>query len=527
MNGDWAALAYLEWRTQVHAFRESLRTPARVLLTVLGLVFYVALFELRVGNSRAHGASAGLPEPYATLAFCGLVLFMVIPAWASARGVLKLFTSFADARLLICSPLREDRVIPFLVLRSNLFSIGRLAMLALLYALIFPTLGGVSGLALGFLGIFLVTAVLSPFVFRIRGNFGPAAAHGLVVALALVALVPSLAIGVGALWGGAQPLAHWAIGLGFGRVLNAVFAGDVSSLLALYTTFLALLLASFLGIRDLYPEIFAASYAGMAFAASGGSGRANTFAARGSSTLPKTAVSSAVPLGMAGPWAILWKDWIEFRRVKGVQWILAIAIVIGPSVGFSTGYLVRSPATSDVGFTMLSIALFCEFAVVSLLGTVLLEMDIGRPMWWIAASSLRSRLYVWTASTAWRTILPLGLGIAAYGFAVSSRTAVFLALPGALLAILLLRSVGVASYTTFPWNGGAGGNAGLLRMVFSAIALGPPAIAFALAAALTHDIAAGFVLGAIATLGETALFLEFAISRISGNGVAMAREAAQ
>ncbi len=494
---------------------------------VLGLVFYVMLFDLRVENSRAHGASAGLPEPYATLAFCGLVLFMVMPAWASARGVLKLFTSFADARFLICSPLREDRVIPFLVLRSNLFSIGSLAMLALFYALIFPTLGGVSGLALGFLGIFLVNAVLSPFVFRIRGNFGPVAAHIFVGALALVALVPASAIGVGALWAGAQPLAHWAIGLGFGRVLNAVFAGSVSSLLALYTTFLALLLASFLGIRDLYPEIFTASYAGMAFAASGGNGRANTFAARGSSTLPKTAVSSAVPLGMAGAWAILWKDWIGFRRVSGVQWLLAIAIAIGLSVGFITGYLARSPATSDVGFTLLSFALFCEFVIVSLFGTLLLETDIGKPIWWISASPLRTRLYVWMASTAWRTILPLAMGIAAYGFAVGNPTIVFLALPGALLAILLMRSIGIALYTVFPWNGGAGANSGMLRMVFSALALTPPAICIAVVVALTSDIAGGVLFGAIAALGETALFLEFAGSRIVGNGVAMAREAAQ
>uniref|UniRef100_E6PG13 Uncharacterized protein n=1 Tax=mine drainage metagenome TaxID=410659 RepID=E6PG13_9ZZZZ len=527
MNGDFAALAYLEWRTRVNTLRETFRTPARLVMLVLGIGYYAFFMWLRIANARAHGSPQGIHEPYATLAFCGAILLMALPAWTGARGVLKLFASFADARFLICSALREEHVIPFLVLRNNLFSIGRLAMLALLYALIFSTLGGLTGMMLGLLGLFLIGSVLSPFAFRMRVRFGAVVAHTLVVAIALVALVPAAAIGSGALWTGAQPLAHWALGLGFGRTLNALFAGNVPALLALYAVFVPLALASFVGARDLYPEIFAASYLGMKAVSQRSRGRARAFASRRSSDLPKTSLSSDIPRGMAGAWAILWKDWIGFRRVSGVQWLLGIGIAIGLGVGLTSGYLMRSPATSAIGLALLSMALFCEFAVISLLGTILLETDIGTPIWWLSTSSLRIRLYVWTAATAWRTILPLALGIAAYGFAVGNLAFVLLALPGAIVAIVLMRSIGIALYTIFPWNGGAGANAGMLRMLFSALALVPPAICFAVVVALTSDIAGGVLFGAIAALGETALFLEFASSRIAGNGVAMAREAAQ
>jgi len=526
VNGDFAALAYLEWRSRVNTLRETFRTPARLVMLVLGIVYYAFFLWLRIANARAHASPHGIHEPNATLVFCGILLLMVAPAWTGARGVLKLFASFADARFLICSALREEHVIPFLVLRNNLFSIGRLAMLALLYALIFSTLGGLTGMTFGLLGFFLIGSVLSPFAFRVRVRFGAVVAHSLVVALALVALVPAAAIGAGALWAAAQPLAHWALGLGFGRLLNALFAGNLSALLALYALFIPLALASFVGARDLYPEIFAASYLGMKVVAQRGRGRATALASRTSSKLPRTSLSSAIPSGMAGAWAILWKDWIGFRRVSGVQWLLAIAIAIGLAVGLSSGYLMRSSDTSAVGAALLSMALFCEFAVVSLLGTILLESDLGMPLWWISASPLRIRLYVWTVATAWRTMLPLAIGIAAYGIVAGNASIALLAVPGAVLAVLLMRSIGIALYTIFPWNGGAGAISGMLRMLFSALALAAPAIAFAIATALTHDSAAGIVSAAIATLGETMLFLEFAISRIAGNGVAMAREAA-
>ena len=526
MNGDWAALAYLEWRTRVNALRETLRTPSKLVFLILGVAYYAMFFWLRIENARVHGQSAGMHEPYPTLAFCGVLLLMTVTAWTGARGVVKLFTSFADSRFLVCSRLREESVIPFLVLRKNLFAIGRLAIIALLYALIFSMFGGLAGMTFGLLGFFLVGSVLSSFAFRIRTRFGPAAAYGLVVAFALVALLPAAAIGMGALWTGAQPFAHWALALGFGRLLNALFAGNIAALLAVYAVFLGLAIASFVGARDLYPEIFAASYLGMKFVAQRSQGRAGALASRESSKLPKTSLSNGVPRGMAGAWAILWKDWIGFRRQNGAQRLFAFGILLGVAIGAVAGYLMRSPATTPAGSVVLAAALSCEFLVVSLLATVMLDADIGKPMWWISASPLRSRLYVWTAATVWRTILPLALGMAAYCIAVGNAAIALLALPGAVFAILVLRSIGIALYTVFPWNGGAGAISGMLRMLLSVLALAPPAIGFAIVAVPTHDVAAGIVLAAIVTLGETALFLEFAISRISGNGVAMARDAA-
>ena len=526
MRKDIAALAYLEWRMRVNAWRETLRTPSKLVMVILGIAYYAIFSVLRIINVRAHGDSGRLHEPFATLAFCAVLLFMVMPTWAGARGVLKIFSSFADARFLICSPLREEIVIPYLVLRKSLFSIGRLAMMALLYAIIFPMVGGITGMLFGFLGLFLVGAVLGPFAFRVRTAFGASAAYCIAVVFALVAVVPAAAIGAGALWTGAQPLAHAAVHLGLGRAISAIFAGNLAAMSMLYALFVLLVLLSFFGARDLYPEIFHASYLGMAAVAQRNRGRGNAPTIRSASQLPKSAVSRTSPRGMTGAWAILWKDWVTFRRTIATQWMLAIGTAVALGIGIISGDLLRSPSTALAGGMVLSTALTSLFLSVSLVATVLLDNDIGKPMWWLSASSLRVRLYVWTAATAWRMILPLAVGLVAFGFASGDLTVALLAIPGAAVAIMFLRSIGTALYTIFPWNGGAGSTTGMLRMLLAMLALAPPTLAFIVGSAVAQQLWFGVFCAAIVTIGESALFLEFAVARIAGNGVSIAREAA-
>ena len=525
MNGDIAALAYLEWRTRVNEWRETLRTPAKLVMLLLGVVYYAFFGMLRIEQARKHGESAGLHEPFATLASCAVLLIMMIPAWTGARGVLRIFSSFADARFLICSPLREEIVIPFLVLRNNLFSIGRFATLALLYALIVPMAGGVVGMLFGILGMLLVGSVLGSLAFRIRTVFGAAVAHSLAVALALVALVPAAAIGAGALWAGAQPLAHWAVGLGLGRAIVTIFAGNPWALALLYALFVVLALLSFIGARDLYPEIYTASYLGMNAVAQRSGGRWSALASRSASKQPTIAVSNASPRGMTGAWAILWKDWVTFRRVGGAQWFLAIGTAVGLGIGIIAGELMRSPTTVVAGGMLLGTTLSSMFVSVSLMATFMLDTDIGKPIWWLSASSLRVRLYVWTVATAWRTTLPVAVGMTAFGIAFGNFAIALLAFPGAAVAIVFLRSIGVALYTIFPWNSGAASIAGMLRMLLSMLALVPPLLAFFVGTAVAQQVEFGVFCAAIVTIGETLLFLEFAAARITGNGAAIAREA--
>ncbi|MGC8485668.1 MAG: putative ABC exporter domain-containing protein [Candidatus Baltobacteraceae bacterium] len=526
MMDDVAALAYLQWRAAVNSFRETLRAPARLVLLLLGILYYAFFVWLRLTEQRKGLPTTEVHEPFATPIACGILLFIALPMWPGARGVLKLFASFAEARFLICSSLREEIVIPFLVLRNNLFSLVRLGLAALLYALIFGEFGGLVGMTLGLLGIFLVGSILGPFAFRVRLRLGARVAYVLLVTIATVAIVPALCVGVGALWSGAQPLAHWAIGLGFGRTLNAVLAGNPLALSALAAVFIALALASFVGARDLYPEIYNASYVGMKVLSQRGRRRGEPLTPRAASTLTKTARSYGAPRGMTGAWAIFWKDWVVFRRVSGARWLLAVGVGIGLGVGAISGYLDRSSATADVGITLFVSALSLALFMVVLMTTVMLDADIGMPLWWLSTDSLRARLYVWSVATGWRTMLPFAVGAAAYGLVSGNSALVLVALPAAAVVTIFLRSVGTALYTIFPGNGGVGPIVGMLRVVISLIALLPPALAFIFAMAFVRDPVFATFCAALVTIGESALFLEFAVARIAGNGIAIAREAA-
>ena len=526
MGGDFSALAYLEWRTQVNTWRQTLRTPAKLVMFLFGIAYFAFFVWLRFSNLQKHGVSKGLQEPYATLFFCGMLAFFVaVPGWVGARGSFRLFTSFADARFLVCSRLQENHVIPFMVLRGNLLAIIRFALIALFYALVFAVLGDPVPVMFGLLGTFAIGSAMPSFMFRVRVLLGTTTAYAFVGALSLVTLLPAAAIGAGALWAGAQPLAHWALALGFGRAVGALFSGNITALLAPYVIFLLLVIASFLGARDLYPELYAASLTGMNAVAQRGRGRASAVAAKASANLPKSAPSSAIPRGMSGAWAILWKDWVAFRRAIGGQWLLAIGSAVALGCGTIVGNLVRSPATSQFGDAALSTVLSTAFFIVSMMATIELQKDVGKPIWWLSTSSLRVRLYVWTLATGWRTMLPLALGMAAFGVASGNIGVAVAGVPATVVAIAFLRSIGIALYTIFPWNGGAGTVPGMLRMLLSVLAWVPPAIVLTLAAAISQQVVVGAIFAALAMLAEAALFLDFAAACIAGNGVAFAREA--
>ncbi len=525
MGEDFAALAYLEWRTQINTWRQMLRTPAKMLMLVFGIIYVGFFVWLRIANALKNGEPAGLQDPVATLVFCVIVLLASFLAWSGAGGSLRLFSSFADARFLVCSPLREELVIPFLVLRSNLLSIVRLAAIALVYALIFSSLGEPVGIAFTLLGLMLVGTALPSWVFRIRVRFGASVAYVVAGVLALVALVPAAAIGAGALWTGAQPLAHWALGFGYGRALGALLAGNIPALLTIYAIFVLLLIASFVGARDLYPELYAASLAGMNLVAQRSRGRTPAAFAKGPENLPTSVASSAVPRGMVGAWAILWKDWVAFRRIRRTQWLLAIGSAVAIGFGWIVGGLLRSPATAPLGYATLGGALPSAFLFVSLWATVELQTDVGKPMWWLSSSSLRIRLYVWTIATAWRTMLPLALSVAALGVGSGNIAIAIAGVPAAVVAIVFLRSIGIALYTLFPWNGGSGVVSGMMRMLLSLLAWIPPAIVLTVVVALSQQVVLGAIFAALAMLAEAVLFLDFAAARIAGNGVAFAREA--
>jgi Putative ABC exporter len=549
-------LVYLDAHVLLNRIRTAARNPLRLILWLLFLLVIVSSLQARTMmndaiRSRPAPPPGGGPfsfvfDPTPSLqvaaTFIPGLLLVVFGAFAigSCRQVLPAFRSAADARFLIGSALPPRLVVLWLMVRIVLSLSWRLPLMLVFVIVILPTSLGVSaasGVRILFALVLLSTAAalnLPIFVGRQR-RIGPnPALFGwllVVIGLAsltvvLVALSPEPPRFVSLL----QPV---AASLPPGSWLVGAFQGDGLGLIALAALAAGSLTVTWLVAGDVYPELWAASARVIVLR--------RAMRRRGPFMMPSdqrrllseagiadprqhgratAAVSSRGRWVPSGAWTILWKEWLATRRVAGGLRLPAIVLVIAVVIGAVIGALTRSGIGAapfllgPVGYAAVFVSVFTAFR---------LSGDLRKPIWWLSASSLRSRLGVLLIARTLRFAIPIVAGLLTAGLVGGNDAYVLVGTPIALAALWVLNALAVATYAIIPGSTDMRGPGGCLRGVAFVIMLIPILIAAVVGGIAAQSGVGALVASVVTALAEGWLMVLFAASQLDGNGLAFAQ----
>src|SRR5579864_3420092 len=243
MNGV-RALAYLELRQLINRCRMVARRPARVLLYLFVLAYFVFVAVFRAGHRGTLGP-APAQEPYASAIFFAYIAFLGVVAYGAASGVVGAFSSTAEALFLTRSLIPERLVVAWLQLRRCASAMVRATFSLVIYTLMFAAGGIVYGLGLCVIAGSAIAAAQGVPMLKLRAVGGERTAQSVAGALAAIGLLP-LSIVLSslidpAMHGAAQRVEQW----GAGRAVNLLFAGDPARLAALFAAAALLVAISF------------------------------------------------------------------------------------------------------------------------------------------------------------------------------------------------------------------------------------------------------------------------------------------
>jgi hypothetical protein len=222
----------------------------------------------------------------------------------------------------------------------------------------------------------------------------------------------------------------------------------------------------------------------------------------------------------SGAWTILWKEWLATRRVAGGMRIPAIALLVAVLLGAAVGRLSRDgPAV--VGF------LVGPLSYVVVLGSLFtayrMSGDLRKPIWWLSASTLRTRLAVMLIARSLRTAIPISAGLLTASVVGGNIAFLFVGAPIAAAAIWTINAMALATYALIPGSSDMRGPGGCLRVIALFLMLIPIAIAAAVGGLATQSGVGSVVATLLTALAQGWLLLVFAASQLDGNGLAFAQ----
>jgi hypothetical protein len=307
----------------------------------------------------------------------------------------------------------------------------------------------------------------------------------------------------------ALPPGSWIVGAA---------AGQPAPLAALFLVAAVAVAASAAVGGDCYPELWQASARVIA--------ARQALRRRGWRRLPdsrrvRAAASASARWVPAGPWTLLWKEWVALGRgalgTRMVVVILAVAFLAGAGLVLLASGGRRGAGTAG-GITGLGVAF--AFAI-AMANTVRLSSDLRSPLWWLSAAGITSRLAVWTLAGALKAAAPFA--IASLGAALAGRSLLWLGLaPVALALCWMLRATALVAYALLPSTFDLAGPGRLFRALIFYVLVIPIVAVVVTALFLTRQVAiAGAAICVIASV-EGAVLVLIAGWRIAGNGLAFA-----
>ena len=511
------ALGYLEWRHALHAIAAIRRSPGRLALWIpYGLLLFSTLF------SRAHGRGYGPSitdiAPNVATGIAGLYIALVGSAFAAgAGGRIATFRSPAEAVMMCNAGLAPLAVTLWLQLRHLIANSTRvLGSFAFAFVILAPHRPDLAATARALVAAMFVIAVpigaeLPAFLVA-RGRLG-----SFVRNVALTFVVCGIVIAVvgfagGEPWRNAVSATHVDPGI----IITAILSSDPRTIVipAVFLAVFATIVAALGG--DAVPELYAASQGRFALLQRAQNSRL-VVAAR----VVRGDGSARVP---PGPLALVWKDWLGFRRGLGVTlllWGATFWALCGAAAAYAT---IRFGDDAPLVTIFVCAALGVLFWAPMSASNGLAD-ELAKPLFWLAHASLRTRLAAWTLGRALRGGTALALGPIAAASVAGHATPAIAALPFTLVSYWSLQALGIGLYAIFPSPLDARGPIGPLRLLAS-VAYLAPAAALAIAILALHGAALLATFGFALVLGiEGWVVIELCALRFAEYGASIGRVA--
>jgi len=548
-------LFYLDAHILLNRMRTAARNPLRLGIWLLFLLVIVSTFQARTVMNEAIGSRPTPPPgagPFpmfvdltswlhvAATLVPGLVLVAFgVFAIVSCRQPLPAFRSAADARFLCGSALPPRLVVLWLVVRVILSLSWRIPLALYFFIVILPTSLGVSG-STGvriFLALLLLTATVAlnlPIFISRQRRIGPNPAlfgwlfvlmglASLFVVLVAMSPEPSSLVSTLGNLAGSLPPGSWLV---------YAFEGDGLALIPLATLAAGSLLLTWLVAGDVYPELWAASARVIVLRRA--MRRRGPFMTRGDQRRllseagieprrhqrPMAATSSRGRWVPSGAWTLLWKEWLTTRRTAGGLRLPAIVLLVAVVLGAVIGTMSRQGA----GIAAALIGPLAYAAVfLSLFSAYRLSADLRKPIWWLSASTLLSRLAILLVARSLRLAIPITAGLLTASAVGGSVAFVLVGAPIAVAALWAINAMAIATYAIIPGSSDMRGPGGCLRVIALFIMLIPIGIAALIGGIATQSGLGSLVAAVLTTLAEGWLLLVFAASQLDGNGLAFAQ----
>jgi hypothetical protein len=549
-------LLYLDAHILLNRMRTVARNPLRLIIWLVFLLVIVSSFQARTMMNEAirsrpvppPGAPPfpAFPDPgpimHTAATFLPGIILLVFGIFtiSSCRQPLPAFRSAADARFLCGSALPPRLVVIWLVVRVILSLSWRLPLMLTFFLVILPTSLSLSvsrGLV-AFTALLLLTSTLAlnlPIFIGRQRRLGPNPAlagwlltlTGLsAVAVVFVALSPGPPILPPA-------LQSVAVALPPGSWLVGAFEGNVLGLIALAALAIGSLTLTWMVAGDVYPELWLTSARVIVLRRA--LRRRGPFMTRSdqrqllseagiaqpSRHRPQTAGGASsgrwVP---SGAWTILWKEWLATRRVAGGMRTPTIALLVAVLLGAAVGVLSRN-GPEVAGFLVGPVGYIVVFG--SLFTAYRMSGDLRKPIWWLSASSLRTRFAVMLIARSLRTAIPISIGLSIASVVSGNIAFLLVGAPIAAAAIWAINAMGLATYALIPGSADMRGPGGCLRVIALLVMLIPIAIAAAVGGIATQSGVGSLVATVLTALAEGWLLLVFAASQLDGNGLAFAQ----
>ncbi len=509
------ALLYLEYRYAAHQLAAILRSPLRLAIWIPFAFSIAYLFYVRTAQPHTLFNTSGLAAHNAT-AVAGLYLGLLgVTIALAATGHVAAFRNGAEALLFANAGIRPLTIALWLQARKLTTSWGRwFGTLFYAFLIFAPRHQGSVATTLALLATLLAFALqLSielPVFLLARGWLRvPLALLGGTVALAGFAFA---ALGVI----GGEPLrtALAIVRVDPGRAALAALGGNTFALVVLA----ALLGVLFIAIRvlgdDALPELYLVSQRALSTVRDR---RAPTTRIRFA-----PAARGGTPRVPAGALALVWKDWVGFKRGRSLFRLWLTGCVFWAFCG--AGFAFASERYGDPTiFITLAGSTAAMMLVAAPLGASLgLATDLAKPLFWLSRAPLRSRIAAWTFGRTWRGGLAIALAPLVAGIYAEDAVLASVAVPLVLAGYWSLQALGVGLFALFPNPVDSRGPMMLVRTLLTAAYVVPAALV-AVTVAFLHGGPIVVALAAAITLAaEGWAVVELASLRFAEHGAALA-----
>jgi hypothetical protein len=510
------ALLYLELHYARHQCAAILRSPLRLALWLPYLISiaYIAYLRLTTPHHAAF-LNLGVAHPRSATVVGGLYFGALgVTAGLAAGGRVAAFRTGAEAVLFSNAGVRPLAIALWLQVRKlAMGSLRWFASLAYVFVVAAPAHESGSTLARALFGAVLAVGAimcceLPSFLLARRAGF-PLAPFAW--ALAFFGFAFAVAAVLGPRF--RTPLIE-TLHVDPGRFAAALLDGGAGPILdlALLSSFLVLSILAL--ANDAIPELYAATQRTLAVRSRRRRfTNETTFAAAGTATVAR------VP---AGSLALIWKDWVAFRRGRGTLRLWLFGAAFWTLCGAGTAFAAERYDDPTPLFSLAAMSATLVFLSAPFGASVGLAADLAKPLFWLSSAPLRARIAAWTFARAWRGGTAIALGPLAAGIVAQDVVLGVGALPLSLATYWSLQCLGVGLYAIFPNPVDSRGPMMLLRMLLTAIYVVPAVGVAALAGALEFPPLFGAIGFVLMLALEGWLVIEAASYRFREHGASLA-----